>query len=177
MYLLYKATSPSGRYYIGVTNNFKRRLKEHNSSVYPFGKALRKYGRDAFTYEFEYYDTAEAALEREQELVCTASLKSGELYNVSLGGTLSNVLKGDNPMHRKEVLENHPSIFTSSNNPMNIPESKQKMIDSQASKKVCIEGVEYPSVREAARQHNFSRQRLIHRLKSKNFTDWYYIKD
>ena len=52
MYLIYKATSPSGRIYIGVTNNFKRRMKEHMSSPYPFGHAVRKYGRQNFTYEF-----------------------------------------------------------------------------------------------------------------------------
>lgn len=177
MYILYKATSPSGKHYIGITNNFKRRLKEHGTSVYPFGKALRKYGREAFTYEFEYFDTVEEALARESALVCKESLASNTLYNIALGGSFSNTLNLDNPMHRKDVVANHPSLFSTESNPMNDPALKQKMIDAQASKRVCIEGVEYVSVREAARQYGFSRQRLIHRLKSRNYRDWYYIKD
>lgn len=107
MYLIYKATSPSGRIYIGVTNNFKRRMKEHMSSPYPFGHAVRKYGRQNFTYEFEMFDTVEEALEREAELITSREVQSKKYYNVSLGGTLSNVLVNDNPMHRKDVVENH----------------------------------------------------------------------
>jgi len=175
MYILYKATSPSGRTYIGITNNFKRRMKEHMSSKYSFGDALRKYGRHNFSYEFEMFDTVEEALSRESELVTPETIASRKLYNESLGGALSNVLSGDNPMHRKDVVENHPGIWTTENNPMNNSESKQRMIESQNRKRVSIDGVEYPGVREAARQLGTYRQLVVHRLRSKNFKDWYYL--
>jgi len=174
-YILYKATSPSGRVYVGVTKNFKRRIKEHNSSKYPFGQALRKYGKHNFKYEFEYFRTVEEALKREAELITEKEVKSKKYYNVCVGGTLSNVLLNDNPMHRQDVLENHPSLWTTENNPMNSPESKQKMIKSQSCKKVSIDGTVYYGVREAARQLGTYRQFVVHRLKSPNYPNWFYV--
>lgn len=174
-YILYKATSPSGRTYIGITNNFKRRMKEHLSSKWPFGHALRKYGRENFIYDFEYFDTVEDALEREKELVTSEVLKTKKLYNATVGGELSNVLMFDNPMHREGAVENHPNTWTTENNPMNSPNSKQRMIESQNRKRVSIDGVEYPGVREAARQLGSYRQFVVHRLRSSNYPTWYYL--
>lgn len=174
-YILYKATSPSGRTYIGITNNFKRRMKEHLSSKWPFGHAIRKYGRENFSYEFEYFENADQALAREGELVTTESLKTKKLYNATVGGILSNVLEYDNPMHRDGVIENHPNIWSTENNPMNNPESKRKMIESQTRKRVSIDGAEYPGVREAARQLGSYRQFVVHRLRSTNYPTWYYL--
>lgn len=174
-YILYKALSPSNRIYIGVTNDFKRRIKEHLSSKYPFGHALRKYGKKNFKFEFEYFDTSLEALNREAELITLVEVKSKKYYNVSLGGTLNNALLNDNPMHKKEVLENHPNLWTTENNPMNNPVSKQRMIDSQKKKQVMIDQVLYSGVREAARQLGSYRQFIIHRLRSSNFPTWYYV--
>lgn len=174
-YVLYKATSPSGRTYIGITNNFKRRMKEHGSSKWPFGHALRKYGKENFQFEFEYFDSVEEALKREKELVTPEILKTKKLYNACVGGELSNVLLYNNPMHSLEVLEKHSNIWTTENNPMNNPISKKKMIESQNRKRVSIDGVEYEGVREAARQIGSYRQFVVHRLRSNNFPTWYYV--
>ncbi len=150
-------------------------MKEHLSSQWPFGHALRKYGRENFTYEFEYFDCVEDALAREQELVNVETLKTRKLYNATVGGAFSNVLIYDNPMFRPEVVNNHPNIWSTENNPMNDAASKQKMIENQSRKKVSIDGVEYPGVREAARQIGSYRQLVVHRLRSKNFPTWYYV--
>lgn len=174
-YLLYKAKSPSGRLYIGITNNFKRRMKEHMSSKYPFGEALRKYGRHNFSFEFEYFNSAEEALHREAELVTQEQVADKKYYNVCVGGRFSNVLLNNNPMHDPAVVSKHPNMWTTDNNPMNNPESKQKMIASQKCKEVYIQGDTYYGVREAARKLNLSRQLVVYRLKSKSFTDWYYL--
>ena len=174
-YTLYKCTSPSGRTYIGITNNFKRRLKEHGSSPYAFGHALRKYGKHNFTYEFEEFDSLEEALVREVELVTPEAVASKKLYNETVGGMLSNVLSQDNPMHREGAIESHPNIWSTENNPMNNPESKQRMIESQARKAVSIDGVRYEGVREAARQLGSYRQFVVHRLRSLNYPTWYYL--
>jgi predicted GIY-YIG superfamily endonuclease len=178
-YVLYKATSPSGRTYIGITNNFKRRMKEHGSSPYAFGKALRKYGRENFNYEFELYPDVEAALTREAELVTVEAVKSKRLYNESVGGVFSDSLRNMNPMRNPEVLSRHPNLFTSENNPMNDPEVREKAKASHEpyKKKVSIDGVVYVGVREAARQLNSYRQFVVHRLKSSNYPTWFYVKD
>lgn len=56
-HVIYKLTSPSGKIYIGRTNNFKERMIQHkhcalvkqmNNSLY---KAIRKYGWDNFIKE------------------------------------------------------------------------------------------------------------------------------
>lgn len=177
-YVLYKATSPSGKCYIGITNNFRRRMKEHKNSVYSFGAALRKYGAESFTYEFEYFDSyADAAL-REAELVTLDVLSSGTLYNECVGGTLSNVLLGQNPMHNPEVVKSHPTLFTSYNNPMNNPSIRENasFYQSANKKRVSIDGVQYDGVREAARSVGISRQSLVYRLKSKYFPTYFYVK-
>ncbi len=174
-YYIYKATAPNGKYYIGVTNNFKRRLKEHCSSKYPFGCALRKHGKDNFKYLILELSSVEEALSWEEFLVQKEQVESDDCYNISLGGVLSNTLVKDNPMHRKEILEKHPNLFTSTKNPMNNPESKSKMVESQECKQVYVNGKTYYGVREAARSLNISRQCLIHRLKSDNFQESYYL--
>lgn len=177
-YCLYKATSPSGKIYIGITNNFKRRMKEHLSSPYAFGSALRKYGRDQFVYEFEMFETVEEALSREAELVDLAALESRTLYNETVGGRFSNVLTNKNPMKDLEVVENHPQVWRKGgDNPMFNPEQKARMIASQACKKVSIDGVVYYGVREAARQHGISRQLVVFRLKSPNQPTWLYVNE
>jgi predicted GIY-YIG superfamily endonuclease len=178
-YMLYKATSPSGRTYIGVTNNFKRRLKEHGSSPFTFGKALRKYGKHNFTYEFELFPDAESALAREAELVTLEILQSRTLYNETVGGTLSNVLAGKNPMHNPETLKKHPCLFSDTYNPMFDERVRQMNIErnEHRKKKVSIDGVVYVGVREAARQIGSYRQFVTHRLKSDNFPTWFYIND
>lgn len=176
-YILYKATSPNGRIYVGVTNNFKRRMKEHLSSTYPFGHAVRKYGRENFKYEFEFFDSMEEALKRESELITINEVKSKKYYNVCLGGKLENILSNDNPMHKQQVLDKHPNLWTTENNPMNNPVSKQKMIESQNRKRVSIEGIIYDGVREASRKINSYRQFVVHRLRSSNYPDWYYVTD
>jgi predicted GIY-YIG superfamily endonuclease len=175
-YILYKATSPSGRMYIGITNNFKRRMKEHRQSNWPFGQALRKYGQNNFTFEFETFSTVEEALDRERELVTPELLKSKKLYNACVGGILSDVLAHSNPMHNPDIVESHPNMWTTTNNPMNNADSKRRMIENQNRRPVCIDGVIYPGVREACRQLNTYRQFMIHRIKSPNYPTWTYAK-
>ena len=174
-FIVYTATAPNGRKYVGVTKNFKRRMKEHGYSKYPFGHALRKYGKENFSFEFEFFETVEEALNREAELIGPEEVKSKEYYNCCLGGALTNTLMNDNPMFKREVLENHPNLWTTESNPMNNPESKAKMIQSQGRKPVSVEGTVYWGVREAARNLGISRQLAVYRLRSKNFTDWFYV--
>lgn len=176
MFLVYKATlRKDGRRYIGVTNNFKRRMKEHRTSPYPFGRALRKYGEGSFDFDFEEFETEEAAYQREAELVTDKEVSSDSYFNCCVGGIVSKMCGDLNPMRDPNIASRHPNIWTTENNPMNSPESKAKMINSQSCRKVSVKGISYYGVREAARSLGISRQCLVHRLKSNNFPDYFYL--
>lgn len=176
-HLVYIARSPSNKIYVGITNNFKRRLKEHGSSPYPFGRALRKYGKANFTYEFINCKDLSEAYEIEELLIGPDEVKDKRIYNIACGGRQGAHIGERNPMKRPEVWKNHPSLFTKENNPMNNPEIKAKALKSgeKYKKPVSIKGARYNGVREAARDIGFSRQRLVHRLKSDNYKDHYYV--
>jgi len=55
IYCVYKHTSPSGKAYIGQTNNYKRRESEHRNhsrvECRSFQNAIKKYGWDNFKHE------------------------------------------------------------------------------------------------------------------------------
>ena len=95
MIYIYKAKSPSGKYYIGLTNNFEKRKRDHladafnsNISHYnsAFKNAIRKYGRDSILWEVIDagidYDVA-SELER-RYILHFDSYNNG--YNMTLGG-------------------------------------------------------------------------------------------
>lgn len=170
---LYKLTDPNGKAYIGVTKDFKRRMKEHRTSKYPIGIALREFGEDNFKVQVEEFETKEIALDREFELVSLDTLSS--LYNLAVGGGIATQLTYNNPMKMDGAVDKHPNIWTSEHNPMKNENSKQKMIESQKRKAVDIDGVVYNGVREAARAVGESRQMVIYRLKSDNYPTWFYL--
>lgn len=172
IHYLYKLTDPNGKSYVGVTKDFKRRMKEHRSSKYPIGVALREFGEDNFKIQIEKFETKEIALSKEFELVSIDTLS--DLYNISVGGGLATQLVYSNPMKMDGAVERHPNTWTSEHNPMKNESSKQKMIEGQKRKAVEIEGVKYNGVREAARALEESRQMVIHRLKSATFPTWFY---
>ena len=175
MYFVYKALNKiNGKFYVGITNDIKRRIKEHRTSPYPFGIALRKYGLKEFTIQTVEVNSVEEALELEQLAIGVEEVKDKNCYNICLGGAPSVVMFGQNPMHDPEVVRNHPSLFSPTNNPMHNPVSKKKMIQSQKCKKVTIRETLYYGVREAARDLGISRQCLVHRLKSSNFPEYNY---
>lgn len=75
MDIIYKIQSPSGKVYIGRTNNFERRMIEHrhfaytkklSSSIY---KAIRKYGWDNMTKEIICEVESNQAQKLEEELI------------------------------------------------------------------------------------------------------------
>lgn len=176
-HLVYIATSPSNKYYVGITNNFKRRLKEHGSSPYPFGRALRKYGKDNFTFQFVVCKDLEEALECEEFLVSEEEVKSRSYYNISHGGRPGIQMGKNNPMKDPRVVARHPAMWTSTFNPMKDPEIRRKLrpIHDSWKKPVHVMGKKYDGVRDAAKLLGWSRQKLTHRLKSKNYPDHYYL--
>jgi group I intron endonuclease len=89
-YLVYKHTSPSGRAYIGITSNYSRRCRQHQSkartgSTLAFHRAIRKYGWSNFTHEVLAFDlTKQQACDMEVALIDVADKST--LYNMTAGG-------------------------------------------------------------------------------------------
>ena len=85
-----------------------------------------------------------------------------------------------NPMKRGEVVANHPALFSTKNNPMHDPAiralNKKKNTD-RSGRKVDIDGVLYPSLREAARLLDTCRVALRYRVTSKNFTNYVFQEE
>lgn len=89
-YLIYKHTSPSGKSYIGITNNYDIRSSSHKSGTNgctAFAAAIRKYGWDNFMHEVIIQDiTKEEAIELEPLLIESHGTRSPYGYNLSSGG-------------------------------------------------------------------------------------------
>lgn len=176
-YIVYIATAQNGKRYVGITNNFKRRMKEHNSSPYPFGRALRKHGRESFTYEFIQCADIDEAYDIEARLVGPEQVADDMFYNISCGGR-QDVQFGDrNCMKDPEVVARHSGCWTSENNPMrqekHLKANRER--NDKKKKKVSVDGIIYNGVRHAARVLGTTRQALGHRLKSENFPDHFFV--
>lgn len=96
-YLVYKHTSPSGKAYIGITNDYDRRCAEHkrNKKNHPFTNAIRKYGWDNFLHEILYDNLTEYdAKSREEQTINEYGSKFPYGYNLSSGGSRNDGLSG-----------------------------------------------------------------------------------
>ena len=92
-YCIYKLTcATNGKGYIGFTNRFKRRLREHKKTAAE-GKgqaihaAIRKYGWDSFVAEELYYSTdKQHTLDLEDYFINLYETKGVKGYNIIRGG-------------------------------------------------------------------------------------------
>lgn len=96
---IYKIQSPSGKVYIGRTNDFKRRLIDHKHCAYTkklsnsLYKAIRKYGWDNMTKEIICEVEPEKAQKIEEELILAHNLvRKG--YNDTYIGAGGDVWEG-----------------------------------------------------------------------------------
>lgn len=92
-YLVYRATSPNRKVYVGITcNSLRRRIQHHMSEArrggkYVFHAALRKYGADIVWDVLEEVGSYEAACEAEHRWVLLLQAHvPGKGYNGTLGG-------------------------------------------------------------------------------------------
>ncbi len=118
---VYKITSPSNKYYIGSTNNLKRRLKEHfYGGVNPYSlyikSACAKYGEDNLTVEilFETEDR-ELAYKKEQEYLT-------EHFNDPLCMNVKENAKGFNSEQAKYARSKVENIFDLNNYMLSNPD-------------------------------------------------------
>lgn len=93
-YVIYRGVFENGKMYIGLTCDFKRRLKEHKHSVnkldrvdYPLYKAIRKYGWDTIKWDIVCEcETLEEAKDMEIYYIEKFNLYNKGGYNASKGG-------------------------------------------------------------------------------------------
>lgn len=89
MNVVYIKHFESGKKYVGITNNFKRRMKRHeqdskSGSDFPVHRAMRKYSHETeIVFESECYDDV---LKYEQIIIKNFKDLGYELYNVTDGG-------------------------------------------------------------------------------------------
>lgn len=114
MYIVYKATSPSNKVYVGITRkSLKNRIGEHVSlsksgKIRPFQCALKKYGNN-FVWE-----VIESGLERskaeELEKYYIKFYKSNDMqfgYNLSPGGLAGSIMSEEGKKRHKEKMRIH----------------------------------------------------------------------
>lgn len=91
MHSIYRLTNTvNGKIYIGLTNNYKKRLREHSyaSNDYYISRAIKSYGWESFTSEvLETTSSLSKAREREKHYIselCSNNPTIG--YNLTEGG-------------------------------------------------------------------------------------------
>ena len=141
-HVIYKLTSPSGKIYIGRTNDFYDRMKDHKSKAkkgidFPIYRAVRKYGWDNFIKEI----IAAAPTEPDAIILEGLLIKKYDTvrkgYNatyVTTGG--GDVLLGQ-PEKRKKKKEKLSEMFSGEKNPMY---GKSHTKEAKAKQKVKAKG-------------------------------------
>jgi group I intron endonuclease len=89
IYCVYKHTSPSGKSYIGQTNNYQKRCVRHraNAERSVFGAAIKKHGWDNFTHEILKENlTIDEANKFEALLIEENNTIAPNGYNIQSGG-------------------------------------------------------------------------------------------
>ncbi|MGZ7119634.1 MAG: NUMOD3 domain-containing DNA-binding protein [Methanobacterium sp.] len=144
-FVVYCHTSPSGKKYIGITSNYKRRCYRHSdesSSCTAFSYAIKKYGWDNFKHEILANGlTLQSANHFEQFYIKYFNTISPNGYNLKTGGDMSTHCHET----RKKISdansgEKHPFFGKfGSDHPRygmrNTPETKARMSESQKGEK------------------------------------------
>lgn len=119
IYVIYKITnSINGKIYIGMTNDFNQRMREHksnaNSDKYKYKSrlynAIRKYGWDNFEKEIiDVVDDRYTADEKEKYYIALYDSTNKDIgYNITKGGTggqTHDVSGSNNPMYGRKYTE------------------------------------------------------------------------
>jgi len=111
-YLVYKATSPSNKVYIGLTGKTLSMRKDQHESltksnkVRPFQMALKKY---SFNFQWEIVEeglTLEQAEDREKYYISLYRSTDRDFgYNLSPGGLAGSIMSEDGKKRHKEKMD------------------------------------------------------------------------
>jgi hypothetical protein len=176
-------------------------MKQHKRAVSAIGNAIRKYGFDNFKVRRFKFETIQEAYELERILIQHREVESRWYYNLCIGGIGSNRTNNpknpwlDEEFKAKRMLqlrskENIARLKSNSENPKVLEalskatserwkcKEYRKDIEDKACKlqgsPVMSMGIEYPSVRQAAKAAGITPASLRGRIKSENYLDCYY---
>jgi len=125
-HVVYKHTAPNGKSYIGITNHYIRRCRQHQKEAVCsiFHRAINKYGWENFTHEFLATGlTLESANHFEEFYIRTHATVSPNGYNLESGGKVAK----SNPITTAKIAKSNTGKKRS-------PESKAKMSAAQKGK-------------------------------------------
>lgn len=122
--LIYKATAPNGKVYVGQTiSTLPLRMNQHRNDKRhtPFARALRKYGVDGFDWQIiAYADSQKELNEKEAYWIRALKTQCPRGYNLAAGGRngkhseatkrkIGNALRGrkKSAEHREALAANH----------------------------------------------------------------------
>jgi group I intron endonuclease len=135
-YLIYCHTSPSGKKYIGQTNNYNRRCTQHKNpnrkKLFAFHNAINKYGWDSFKHEILKDNlTTDEANNLEEYFIKEYNTLAPNGYNLQTGGknskpSIETRLKISNNCKQKGLPKELNHRYGSKHS----EETKQKMRDS-----------------------------------------------
>jgi hypothetical protein len=198
VHLVYKTTLiTTGEFYIGVhsTDNIEDGYLGSGKII---RASLKKHGRDAFARELlAVCESRDEALQRERELVSADVLLDPLCLNIAIGGDgpmFSRPLTNDHKEKISRSLKGRPApnrgipCSDSRRQKMRekIPHNKgQPMSEEQRrllsernqfrSKQVSINGVVYPSLREAVRTTGLAKTTITNRINNPKWQDYFYL--
>jgi group I intron endonuclease len=108
---VYKLISPSGKVYIGITNSFNRRMKEHNkcSSDTVLSRAILKYGFENFNKEILLFGSSVYCQEMEIAFIKKWNSIAPNGMNICSGGQRFDP-RGENHHCYGKFGANHPAF-------------------------------------------------------------------
>ena len=138
-YLIYALQSPSGRLYVGQTNNYNNRMRLHQreySGCVAIRDAIQKHGWENIKHFILMEDLSlEEANYWEEHYISIFDCQAPNGYNLTSGGDnfeVSQITKdrmsvsGKAAHARPEVKANHKAAKMGDKNPMKIPEVKAR---------------------------------------------------
>jgi group I intron endonuclease len=106
-YIYCISNNDDGKMYIGYTKDFEKRKKEHCRSKYYIGCAIRKYGKENFTFQkLLWFATEKEAKDTEMGMIRELHTLCPLGYNVHEGGSGGNTMIGASEEKIKERGKN-----------------------------------------------------------------------
>lgn len=206
MYTIYKLYFDDMTYYIGVTNNLKRRLYEHKNKKFTSYEILHETFSEQEAYNIEKFLVPD---HKERDALCRNLTMGGrhpfnmrggikhtqetkEKISKTKAGKTLNISEENREKLRKRMIENNPaqrsdvrkklSAQKLKNNPRkNKPGTMlgKQLTDEQHSKisyKVNTPDGVFQSTVKASKYYNCSQQTIVNRCNSSKFTEWYIVE-
>jgi len=146
LYLYTITNHVNGRMYVGITNNFERRCKEHKSGYGSLlvKRAIKKYGLEAFEFRIICKGLEEYIKEMEIRAIRILETFGPKGYNLTIGGEGSTGIRPSIETRRK-IGEAHRGKITSKETRKKMSEAQKGKTHSLETRRKISEGHKNPS--------------------------------